>query len=228
MESVLALLKNAEADIIALQEVIKDGTEGNTALTIAHTLGYEPPIYNLSMKVSSKFTGPIREKEETVMFGNAILSRHKIIKSDIHQLTRRTAVQADIQIGNSVLHAFSIHLRHCHVRNATPESQILQKEQINNLLKVLPSEKTIVMGDFNGVPGTYAVEKIKDVLEDAEKDITTPTWGVYSDGCDICLPSSVQYKFDYIFTTKDLKPRSFEAINSKASDHLPITAIIET
>ncbi len=227
INEIISFLREADADIIALQEVIKDDAEGNTALTITRALGYEEPVYDLGMKASSKWMGPASEKEETIDFGNAILSKYKIIKSNVHQLTRRTAIQADIQIVNSILHIFSIHLRHCHVQNATPESELLQKEQINALLKILPPEKTLVMGDFNGVPESYAVKQISSALEDAEKNIATPTWSIYPEGCETCSPSGVQYKFDYIFASKDLKPRAFEVKSSKASDHLPVSAIIE-
>ena len=227
MEEITAFLKTADADIIAMQEVIEDET-GNTALTIARALGYEC-VYALGMKMSSKWAGPPREKEEIINFGNAILSKYKIVESKIHELShekRRVAVQADIQIGNNILHAFSVHLQHNHLEQADQQISGIQNKQADNLFRLLPREKVIVMGDFNALSESYPVKKIKDVLRDADNG-NGLTWSVYPEGCSICLVQKIQYKLDYIFTSKDLKTSSFEVGDSRGSDHLPISAIIE-
>lgn len=116
LEEIVTFLKTVDANIIVLQEVIENET-GNTAMTIANKLGYEC-VYGIGMKMSSKWAGPPREKEEIISFGNAILSKYKIVESKIHELSdekRRVAVQANIQIGNNILHVFSIHLQHNHL-----------------------------------------------------------------------------------------------------------------
>jgi endonuclease/exonuclease/phosphatase family metal-dependent hydrolase len=228
LEEVIAFLKTADADIVALQEVIENET-GNTALTIADKLGYEC-AYELGMKMSSKWAGPPRAKEEIINFGNAILSKHKIIESKTHELSegeRRVAVQADIQIGNNILHTFSIHLKHYHFEQVNPQTLEMQNEQADNLVKLLPLNKTILMGDLNAPPESYAVKKVGQILQDAEINSHTPTWSVYREGCTICLVEGIRYKLDYIFTSNDLKICSFEVKESKGSDHLPISAIVE-
>ena len=227
LEEVITFLKTADTDIVALQEVIENET-GNTALTIADKLGYEC-AYELGMKMSSKWAGPPRDKEEIINFGNAILSKYKIVESKIHELSkgeRRVAVQADIQIGNNILHAFSIHLKHNHLEQPNPQILEMQNEQADNLVKLLPLNKTVLMGDFNSLPESYAVKKIGDVLRDADTE-NSLTWSVYREGCSVCLIPKIQYKLDYIFTSKDLKICSFEVKESKGSDHLPVSAIVE-
>ena len=64
-------------------------------------------------------------------------------------------------------------------------------------------------------------------MNDAEKGSATPTWSVYKMGCQVCLIDEVKYKLDYIFTSKNLKTESFEVYESKGSDHLPISTIVE-
>jgi len=138
LKEVMAFLKTADADTIALQEVIED-KGGNTALTIANELGYEC-VYALEMHMSSRWTGPPREKEEIIKFGNAILTKHKIVSSKMHELSaneKRVAVQADIQIGDVILRSFSIHLKHDHPQLSNPKALALQNEQADNLVKVL-------------------------------------------------------------------------------------------
>ena len=226
LDDLISYLKNAEADVIALQESIKDEDGGNTALTIAQALGYEC-VSEHSVQMSSKWSGPEREKETTITFGNAILSKYKIINSSIHKLSeKRVAIQADVQIGKSILHVFGLHLMHQHIHGADEKRDLRQKEQTDNLLKIIPREKAIVMGDFNSVSGSYPVKKMEGVFKNSENGTISPTWSVYPEGCDICNPK-LEAKFDYIFTTSDIITDSFVVGNSKASDHLPVIASIE-
>lgn len=226
LDKVISFLKEADADIIALQEIIEDDDGGNTALTISKALGYEC-VFDFDLRMSSKWSGPERTEEKIISVGNAILSRHEIISSMIHRLSKNnTAVQADIQIGSSILHVCSIHLKHQHVENPDSKNDIRQKEQVDALLKVLPRESTIVMGDFNSLQGTYPILEMKKSFSDSEKGISSPTWMVYKEGCDVC-PPKLEYKFDYIFISKEIKTVSFSVGDSKASDHLPVSAVIE-
>lgn len=234
-DEVIAFLKSADADVIALQEVILEGNT-NTALRIAEKLGYEvtpvSPTFAIKMPISSKWTGPDREKEETLMFGNAILTKHKIRSSQEHELSSgesRISVSADVAIGGVTLHVFSIHLKHLHVHADANDPKTVQMHngQADKLMTLLPSDRTIVMGDFNALPDSYAIKRTNSVLRDAESNAATPTWSVYPEGCDVCLPRGIEYKFDYIFTTKDLKTSGFQVGDSKGSDHLPVSATIE-
>lgn len=146
LDEVIEFLKAADADIIALQEIVRDERAGNSALTIAKELGFEA-AYELGMKIPSAWTGPAREKEEVIDFGTAIISKHKIVGSEALSLSvtkPRTAIRADIQAGDSVLHVFSVHLRHQHVRGPVPEAEALQREQVATLINLAPRERTII------------------------------------------------------------------------------------
>ncbi len=83
------------------------------------------------------------------------------------------------------------------------------------------------MGDFNSLPETTVIEKMRNSLHDSEIGPATPTWSVYRNGCTICLIDEVKYKLDYIFTSKDIKVDQFTVHQSKASDHLPISVMVE-
>jgi len=219
-------LKIADADIIALQEILED-EKGNSALTLANILGYEC-VFDIGMQMPEKFLGdPLRKSEEIIRFGNAILSKHKILAHKIYNLSpegeeSRTMVQADIQIADEIVHAFSLHLKHSHQQPLE-----LQNQQANKLISILPTGKLIVMGDFNALPVSYPVEKMRNILQDAEPGQATPTWSVYPGGCSVCKEEGVHYKLDYIFTSKDIKIKSFEIGKTKGSDHLPLYSIIE-
>jgi endonuclease/exonuclease/phosphatase family metal-dependent hydrolase len=83
------------------------------------------------------------------------------------------------------------------------------------------------MGDFNSLPESSVIKKMNESLQNTEVNSNTPTWSVYKDGCTECLIDEVIYKLDYIFTSKDLKSDKFTVYDSKGSDHLPVSSIIE-
>lgn len=225
LDEVIEFLKHSNADIIALQEVAED-ERGNLVEIIAKELGYEY-VHAIGMNMPVRFL-PKYEKNDkrTIKFGTAILSKYKIINSKIYELVdenKRLIVRADIKIGDKILHIFSIHLKHTHQKPSE-----IQDVETDNLLQLLPEKNTIVMGDFNALPESTVIKKMNQVLQDIETNSITPTWSVYKDGCT-CLTKDeeVIYKLDYIFTSKNMKVDLFEVHESKGSDHLPISAIIE-
>ena len=224
LDEVIKFLQTANADIVALQEVAEDD-RGNISKIIADKLGYKY-VYTTDIDMPLKYLPNNKSDDErTIKMGNAILSKYEIINSKEHQLIEnkaRTVIEADIKIENTILNVFSIHLRHTHQKQL--DWQDLQAE---NLLKLLPKENTIVMGDFNSLPESDVIKKVSGLFKNTEVGNQTNTWSVYKYGCNECLIDKVIYKLDYIFTSKDLRTDSFKVYNSKASDHLPISTIIE-
>ncbi|MCC7004744.1 endonuclease/exonuclease/phosphatase family protein [Candidatus Nomurabacteria bacterium] len=224
LDEVIDFLRDLDADIIALQEVCED-ERGNLAEVIAKKLGYEC-VHAIGMLLPVKFL-PGYDNSDTggMKFGNAILSKHKIINNNAITLTnksQRLIIEANIEVGDSILNVYSIHLNHTHQTQSD-----LQDLQANNLALLANKPNTIVMGDFNALPDSSVIEKMSSVLKDVDEKKSTPTWCVYKEGCTVCLVDEVKYKLDYIFASSDIKSNSFKVHNSKGSDHLPISAIIE-
>lgn len=224
LDEVIKFLKTTNADIIALQEASEDD-KGNISEFIAKELGYKY-VYTTDIDMPFKYLPGYKEDDKrTKKMGNAILSKYEIINSKEHQLVenqKRTVIEVNIKIENNILNVFSIHLRHTH-----QEKLALQDLQVENLLKFLPSKNTIVMGDFNSLPESSVIKKMNESLQNTEIGSNTPTWSVYREGCNTCLVDKIIYKLDYIFISKDMKTSSFKVYDSKGSDHLPISAIIE-
>ncbi|MEK7572354.1 MAG: endonuclease/exonuclease/phosphatase family protein [Patescibacteria group bacterium] len=226
LDGVIEFLKNIDADIIALQEVVEDDRR-NIIEIIAKKLGYEY-AHAVDMNMPLKFLpGQKSDDKRTIKYGNAILSKYKITNSNIYELSkvkefRRLIIEVDIKIEDKTLHVFSVHLKHNHQKPS--EIQDLEAE---NLLKLLSEKNTIVMGDFNALPEDTTIKKMSKTLINTEKNSATPTWSVYKEGCTGCLVEDIKYKLDYIFTSKDIKSDFFKVYESKSSDHLPISAEIE-
>jgi len=224
LPEILELIEREKPDVIGLQEVIEDldGTN-NTARTIAERLGYEwffYPTYEVD-------TGRLYHLLEprTVRMGNAILSKPKIAETDVRQLSEekgRFAVEAVINAGGKDIRFFSTHLKHTHQK---PEE--LQNAQAQSLVKLMPKENAILMGDFNATPESDCLAIINGGTMKNTDAKLKPTWSVYPEGCPICKPQKLDTRLDYLFASKDLKTDSFTIYDSKGSDHLPISVIFK-
>ena len=208
-------LKFCDADVIGLQEVLPHSTK-IPVIDFLTELGYEH-VYFPVMEIDIETGG----KEE---LGNAIFSKYPIVKSVSHKLSEkhmRIAGQADIDIAGTMAHVFCAHLKHTHQKPL--ETQDLQ---MKNLIKALPGDHVVVMGDFNATPESRPVKMLEAVLINTDKT-STPTWSVYPEGCTVCKPQAIDTRLDYIFVSKDMKASSFKVESSKGSDHLPISVSIQ-
>lgn len=212
-DEIVEFLDQSKADIIGLQEV-KNDDPGRDIIRHLESLGYNYVF------------APVKKvfEDKTYNDGPAIFSRYKILASETYVLSdtkSRVAVRADIEADGTVLHVFSTHLVHTHQQPSE-----LQELQADNLIKILPPDHTVVMGDFNATPDSAAIQKISRVLVNTDPQ-STPTWSVYPEGCPACNLQGIDICLDYIFTSRDLKANSFQVGSSQGSDHLPISVKIQ-
>lgn len=212
-DQITDFLRTSEADVIGLQEVMSDNPKRDI-IGFLDKLGYQ----HVFDPVEHTWGGKVYRD------GPAIFSKYKILKSETYVLSEkdsRVAIRADILVGDETLHVFCTHLIHTHQQQSE-----VQDEQGLNLIEQLPSKHAIVMGDFNAIPESSVIKNIKKVLADTDPS-SAPTWSLYPEGCVACNPQKVNTRLDYIFTSKDIKTSSFKVEGSEASDHLPISVMIE-
>jgi endonuclease/exonuclease/phosphatase family metal-dependent hydrolase len=213
-DQIAEFLKGCNADIIGLQEVLSHSKQ-IPVVDLLTSLGY-------THAYGQAFTMSLANGKTEEM-GNAVFSKYPIVGSTVHALSeekKRIAVQADINVSGTVLHVFSTHLVHSHQQPSE-----IQELQAETLIKALPKEKTIVMGDFNATPDSNAVKQMRSALVDTDPS-SAPTWSVYPEGCPECKPQKIDTRLDYIFATADIKISSPKVESSKGSDHLPISVVV--
>lgn len=223
LKEVINLLKTSNADIIGLQEIIeKDGI--NTASIIAKELNYQYVYYRAIEKTRLGFPQ-----------GNAVLTKHKIVKSQAHFLSGadlfkntaetepRVAIESKIDIDGALLTFFTTHLAYSHKFRDSEFRNL----QVDNLIKLLSHAKTILTGDFNSHPDSAYMSRLNKVMVSTDKDLTIPTWTMYPFEYEGFIETELKHRLDYIFVTKDIKVKSFSVGKSKGSDHLPIEAVVE-
>lgn len=206
-------LSEANPDIIGLQEVLQeeDGTN-NSAKAIADALGYTY-IYETTTLLLPSISHLLEKHkiDKNMEWGNAIVSRYPIKESRLHVLSgdrKRTALEATIEVEGKTLHVFSTHLVY-----ASAQPSDIQSTQMKNLIKIAPKESGLVMGDLNATPDSDIIKTMSKVMMNTEGDPTKIT--------------ADDKKMDYIFSTADIKTLESGTLDSQASDHLPLYAIIE-
>lgn len=138
-------VRDADVDVIGLQEVLEDAAKGlpNQADTLAQALNAAGlGEYRVVFSSTDAKGAPRR-------YGNALLSRLPIVSHDMKRLAplddSRTALRAVIQLGQRQVTVVNTHFHH------TPEGGAIRATQAADLLSWIPQDGAplIVMGDFN-------------------------------------------------------------------------------
>lgn len=212
IERILRVLRELEADIVTLQEVMnleQRTAEEHQARYLADQLGY---FYSV---------GETR-KHRGAAYGNVTLSRWKFeavshIDLSIAGREPRAALRTDIRAGTQILHVFNVHLGTA-VRERRAQARLIDQ----HLLKALdvPGHR-IVLGDFNDwnhglVSKTLASEfHLTDLAEHLPR----------TRGYPALLPL---VHLDHIYLDHELKIEKARFHRNRlsllASDHLPLVA----
>jgi endonuclease/exonuclease/phosphatase family metal-dependent hydrolase len=154
-DRVAAVLRNVDADVIALQEVIGDGPRGDSQIEeIGAALGM-----GWVMAAARQLRGH--------RFGNAVLSHFPIVHHSTHDLSWKTCEQrcmqrVDVDVHGHLLHVYNVHLG----------TAILERRHQAQRLATIVSDKhvngpKIVLGDFNewmrGLTTTLLSARLKSV-----------------------------------------------------------------
>jgi endonuclease/exonuclease/phosphatase family metal-dependent hydrolase len=187
----LGEIRQADPDVICLQEVIQRPNLPNQAASMADSLGY----YYV-------FTSRDPEGAPT-RFGNAILSRYPIEASNAVNLSPlsdfRTALHAQIQIGGNVIDIYNTHLHN------TAVNQNIRIEQIEDLKSFIAQTQTggltFLCGDFNANPDWDEMELVYEDFIDVyplfHENHLGPEHGTLNFNLD-----HQQRRIDYIFFSK--------------------------
>ncbi len=130
------VLAGLDADIVGLQEVIREGTNDQAAL-LARAL---------DMKLA---WGPARELRGGGTFGNALLVRGDVVSQRVHDLSvahqePRACLEALINVGERTVRVFVCHF------GLGPRERARQASRLVGVLRATPTEPPrIVLGDFN-------------------------------------------------------------------------------
>lgn len=206
-------IRKCGADIIGLQEMFDLGeTEEFTTQTavLAEKLGF----YHY-------FAEATRLNKGEYPYGNGLISRYPILEAEtviipdpaVRTGTRYYETRCVLKAKIDVAGGLDVLVTHF---GLNPDEQ---ENAVNTVIANLPTEKCVLMGDFNVRPENERIIPIRERLYDTAELFDAPKGSWPSD--------EPKGKIDYIFTTKDLKVLSADIPAIVSSDHRPHLATIE-
>ncbi|MCB9783718.1 MAG: endonuclease/exonuclease/phosphatase family protein [Candidatus Omnitrophica bacterium] len=215
------ILTELDPDIIALQELdrgIERSGGVDQAVEIARHLEMELHFH------------PSIEIEEGD-YGNAILSRHPLhlVKAGPlptlegrKKLERRGAIWARVDIGGESIQIFNTHLGLNRQERLRQAQALIGEEWLGDSRTSGP---VLMMGDFNFNPRTRPYQALAEVLVDVQSVLEGHT---PHKSFPARYPVS---RIDHIFASSHFRTKEVRTIRNrrtlKASDHLPLFAILE-
>lgn len=204
------VVRDMEADVVALQEVIGDGPSGvDQAEEIGAAVGMGWVMHSVRHLRGHKF-------------GNVVLSRFPIIHHGHYELTWRTCEEracqrADLDLGDGAqLHVYNVHLG----------TAVLERRyQAGRLAAFVHDHRVtgpkVILGDFNEWMKGLATKTLSalfnsiDIAEHLQRRRTYP--GLFP-----------LLHLDHIYYEGDVSVRRLELVRTRkalmASDHLPLVA----
>ncbi|PLR98752.1 endonuclease/exonuclease/phosphatase family protein [Bacillus sp. T33-2] len=211
------IIQSTGADVIGLNEVDKHFSKRSEFLDQAEWLAKK---LGMDFVFGPAITSRERGSHHVRQYGNAILSRFPIIRSNNHPfdflpniIEERALLEADISIKGTELSVFVAHLSF---------APFLHGKQTNFILDQVQRKQNpiVVMGDWNMYPFTkswkLATSVLKDPVEEQAALVTYPA-------------KKPRVRLDYIFIRKDMNVIDTEVIMHEpiASDHLPLLATLQ-
>jgi endonuclease/exonuclease/phosphatase family metal-dependent hydrolase len=225
IEQVVRELKRFDADVICLQELTQgyvEQTRENTWEYIGHELGYTYRVQEI----------PIVTAEAQWLQGNAIFSRHPVVgqmKTWLHKPADqedttdqyRGYLEVRIQIGDQQLTVATTHMSFAQMNR--------EDQELARLLSIIQSQSHpfVLTGDLNATPGSKRVVELAKHLQHAGPDFTQNTWTTKPYVFPSGPVSTLDWRYDYIFTSSDVMVQDARILETDISDHLPVQATIE-
>jgi endonuclease/exonuclease/phosphatase family metal-dependent hydrolase len=210
-DRVAAVLRDVDADVIALQEVIGAGPQGDSQIEeIGAALGM-----GWVMAAARQLRGH--------KFGNVVLSRFPIVHHATYDLTWKTCEQrcmqrVDVDVHGHLLHVYNVHLG----------TAILERRNQAQRLATLVSDKhvtgaKIVLGDFNEWMKGLTTSLLSSRLKSVDLGTYLTRRRTYPGLFPLVHLDHIYYDGPLEIVHIEL-PRSRRSL--VASDHLPLVADI--
>jgi endonuclease/exonuclease/phosphatase family metal-dependent hydrolase len=229
IDNVVKLIREHQPDIVCLQE-LTIGFPGravkDTPAYLAEQLGYN--YYHKELPIEST-------DGSKIMLANGIFSRFPISDQRFAWINQpkagggysdeyRAYVEVTLDISGRPLSVGTTHMSYTHAFQDTEgkraETDLLLDQLRNH------GDRFVFTGDLNAIPGSYTIQQISQLLQDAGPGHDQKTWTTKPFSYNGFEEAELNWRLDYIFATKDVRVESSEIISTDYSDHLPIIARI--
>ena len=206
---IIEVLRDINADVIALQEVIGAGPAGSGQ---AEEIGA-----GLGMGWVMNCVRTLRQHQ----FGNVVLSRHPIVHHSQYDLSWRTCEprncqRADLNVNGQVIHIYNVHLG-----TAVLERRYQAKRLASFVHDHRVTGPKIILGDFNEWMKGLATKTLSSLFESVDISQHLKRRRTYPGLFPVVHLDHIYYEGKVEVRTVEM-PRTRKSL--MASDHLPLVA----
>lgn len=225
VQRIAEALSKLDADIFCLQEL----THGY--IKEHQTSSWEYIADRLKLEFCCQEI-PIIRKDTHWLQANVILSRYPIKKHRSEWLHKpaddkdptdqyRGYLEASIELNGNRITVGTTHMSF----GVKPEKD----KELERLLEIVEShkQKFILTGDLNAVPDSSRVRELSKKLQHAGPDFKENTWTNKPFDLPEFQADTLDWRYDYIFTSPDFEVVKSNIIKTDVSDHLPVIASLE-
>ncbi|HEX8162735.1 MAG TPA: endonuclease/exonuclease/phosphatase family protein [Pyrinomonadaceae bacterium] len=216
---IASVLRELDADVIALQEVVShagaDRAEMDQAKFIAGELGYDYCVGE-------------NRKHRGAAYGNVVLSRLPWGRVENHDITwrgreRRGALRVDVRIDDGAGGRLTLHLFNVHLGTAFIERRHQARQLVGERVLRRPDLEgaRVVLGDFNEFPRGLATRLLSEELCAADVRTHLKSARTYPGLLPVAHLDHIYYDPQLELTRLALHKTSTALV---ASDHLPLVA----
>jgi endonuclease/exonuclease/phosphatase family metal-dependent hydrolase len=207
LEAIADVINAERPEIVALQEVDVD-TVRTGMVNQPHRLGQLTGMTNL-FRTAIPYDGGA--------YGLCVLSEHPILSSTSLQLTsvgeQRILITVEIEIDpGRVITIADTHF------GLDADARVTQANEVIAAIGADPD--VLLFGDFNDEPGTPPIDRMVTTFQDA--------WDLSGEGDGFTIPvTTPTRRIDYIWLGDNWSaPLDIRVIDTQASDHLPVVAVL--
>jgi len=199
LDGIAAVLKSSGAGIIAVQEVER----------FSIRTGFKDQIRYLADKLSMQYAFGRSIHILNGQYGNGLLSKYPIEEYEVIRLysegEQRTLLRAVLNVDGKHLTVYNTHLG---------LGQAEREKQLKEMMKLASGEENLIIaGDFNSKADK--LEVVTAGLKDSGAIWNAEDRATFDE-------SGLTERIDYIFASEDIKIKSYEVLETEASDHYPV------
>jgi endonuclease/exonuclease/phosphatase family metal-dependent hydrolase len=202
LDGLVTTLKDADADIIALEEVDR-GTRRSGKVD-------QPSRLAAALGMKSTFVPHFNYHGGE--YGLALLSRWPIVRAERVKVkgSQLSLLDATLKAPGGELRVVVVHFT-----RANDEVKLLEAQAAYALVKD-ESRPALVLGDMNTRTGSEVYSLFAASLQDSCEAKAEPTWS----------SDSPFIRIDYVWASKAFAVDACQTLASTASDHLPVRAVL--
>ena len=221
IDRVVEVIRDLNPDIVCLQELTQgyvEQSQDNTWEHIQRELGY----YGVHQTI------PITTDSDNWLQANAIFSRYPIVSHKEHWLHTPKDVEDTSDQFRGFLEAV-IDLGELQISAGTLHMSFDEREHDSELHELLKATRRktghfVLTGDFNATPDSDRMKAVGERFRHAGPDYAQNTWTTKPHDTPAFSASTLDWRYDYVYTTDDIEVIQSRIVQTDVSDHLPIVA----